>query len=198
MPLSPIIHALRPNVTRDEALNQFTGGLRGALTTLSRGSARGLAELYIPYHLFHILISNDGREARSIYAIDAVAGILDPFEFPQLPDDTQIMSISTRNLLPIRLAPDQAREMLLDKVRRHVFSRGFSRLRDLHFSATPIPDPLYFPYWLCFRGSERNVKIEVLDALRRRIDGAKTRSLVHDWLRSPDASAALPFPAQNP
>ena len=143
-----------------------------------------MAELYIPYRLFQVKIKNGGREESRIYALDAVEGTLDLFEFPQFPAEHELVTLKTRNLLPCRMAAEQMKEKLIDKVRRLLFSRGFVRLRDLQMEATAIAGDLYLPYWVCFRGSERAAKLEIMDAMRRRSEGGKVRGLVRDWLQS--------------
>lgn len=176
------IRTLRANVSHEEALRFFTGGVRGLAANLSRGRARGVAELYIPYRLFRVEIRNGGREEGRVYALDSVAGVLDLFEFSQLPGDDEVVTVATRNALPCRLTAERAREMVVDKVRRVVFSRGFMRLRDLQIEATAMGE-LYFPYWVCFRGGEDDAKVEVMDAVRQRAEGGKVRGLVEEWLR---------------
>jgi len=143
-----------------------------------------MAELYIPYRLFRVKIRNRGREETRIYALDAVEGTLDLIELPELPGEREMVTLKTRNALPCRLTADQARERLLGKVRRVLFSRGFARLRDLQIEARVVPGDLYVPYWVCFRGADHAAKLEILDAIRRRPEGAKVRRLVEDWLRS--------------
>jgi hypothetical protein len=45
-----------------------------------------------------------------------------------------------------------------------------------------LPDELHIPYWIGFRGSDDRVRISVIDAVRRRPEGAKVRRLVEEWL----------------
>jgi hypothetical protein len=178
------IRGLKPNVSREEAVRHFTGGVRGMAANFLRGRARSMAELYIPYRVFQVKIRNSGREETRIYALDAIEGTLDLFEFAEPPGDRELVTLKSRNALPPRLTADQAREQLLDKVRRVIFSRGFARLRDWQMEARAVPGDLYVPYWACFRGDDHAAKMEILDAVRRRPEGAKVRRLVEDWLRS--------------
>jgi hypothetical protein len=178
------IRSLKPNVSREEALRHFTGGARGVAAGILQGRARSMAELYIPYRLYRVNVRNGGREESRIYALDAVEGTLDLFEFPELPGEQELVTLKTRNLLPSRLSAEQTREKLMDKVRRLLFSRGFVRLRDLQLEATAVAGELYLPYWVCFRGSDAAAKLEILDAVRRRSEGGKVRGMVRDWLQS--------------
>lgn len=182
------IRSLKPNVSREEALRHFTGGARGVAVGILQGRARSMAELYIPYRLYRVNVINGEREESRIYALDAVEGTLDLFEFPELPGERELVTLKTRNLLPHGFGAEQTREKVLDKVRRVLFSRGFARLRDLRMDATAVADDLYLPYWVCFRGSGSAVKLEILDAVRRRSEGGKVRGMVRDWLQSPPAN----------
>jgi|ERR1035438_6028997 hypothetical protein len=177
------IRSLKPNVCREEALQHFTGGVRGLASNLFRGRPRSMADLYIPYRLFHVKVRNRGREESWIYALDAVESTLDLFEFPELPDEQKVVTLETRNAIPGRLTAEHMLEPLMGKVRRLVFSRGFVRLRGLQIETMAVPGELYVPYWVCFRGTEQAAKLEILDAVRRRPEGAKARGLVEGWIR---------------
>jgi len=56
-------------------------------------------------------------------------------------------------------------------------------LQDFVITAEPVTS-LHIPYWLGFRGSNNHVRIAVIDAIRRRFEGAKMRRLVETWLLS--------------
>lgn len=178
------IRSLKPNVTREEAIRHFSEGVVNGVAQLIRGPVRSLAELYIPYRLFQVNIRSAGREQNQTFALDAVRGALDLYQLPALADNGQFMTLETRNALPSGLDESQAAERLIEKVRRMVFTRGFFRVRDLKIEAIPIPGEICVPYWVCFRGSQDYVHLAVLDAVRRRPEGAKVRRLVEEWLRS--------------
>jgi hypothetical protein len=177
------IRSLKPNVTRNEALQHFTGGtLRPS--DWFRGSVRSIAELYIPFRLFDVTIRNSGKVDRSIFGLDAAQGVMDLYQFPSQPASEEMVFLQTRNVLPATLDPNEARERLLAKVRRLVFTRGFFRMRDVKFEADEIPGEICIPYWVAFRGVDGQVRVSVLDAVRRRPEGAKVRQLIEHWLRS--------------
>jgi len=176
------ILSLKPNVTREDALKHFTGTLNPA--KWFHGPVRSIAELYIPFRLFEVKVVNRAREESHIFGVDATQGVLDPYQFPVRPADADLMSLQTRNVLPAALDANEAKARLLAKVRRLVFARGFFRLRDVRFDAIEIPEPICVPYWVGFRGIEGRVRISVLDAVRRRAEGAKARRLIEDWLHS--------------
>jgi hypothetical protein len=177
------IRSLKANVTRSEAMQHFTGGtLR--LSDWFRGSVRSIAELYIPFRLFQVTIRNSGKVDSSIFGLDAAQGVMDLYQFPTQPPAEDLISFQTRNVLPATLDPAEAQERVLAKVRRLVFTRGFFRMRDVRFEAVEIPGQICIPYWVAFRGDDGRVRVSVLDAVRRRPEGAKVRQLIEDWLRS--------------
>lgn len=178
------IRSLKPNVTREEAIRYFSEGLFNSAAEMIRGPVRSLAELYIPYRLFQVKIYSAGREQNQIFALDAVHGALDLYQLPSTTDDEHFLTLETRNVVPVGLNPLQASEKLVEKVRRMVFTRGFFRVRDLKIEAIPRSGEICVPYWACFRGSSDRVHLAVLDAVRRRSEGAKVRRLVEEWLRS--------------
>jgi hypothetical protein len=190
-PEMPRIQTLRPNVTREEAIRHFSQGLVNGAAALIRGPVRSLAELYIPYRPYRVKISSAGREQTQTFALDAVHGTLDLYQLPALTAGEQFLALETRNAIPAGLDAKQAAERLVAKVRRMVFTRGFFRVRDLKIQATPLSGEIYVPYWVCFRGSNEQVHLAVMDAVRRRPEGAKVRRMVEEWLRS-DAAEGLP------
>ncbi len=185
------IRSLKPNVTREEAIRHFSNGMVNGAAKLIRGPVRSLAELYIPYRLFRVTISSAGREQNQTFALDAVRGVLDLYKLPALTDDHQFLTLQTRNVIPADLEAAQAEERLIAKVRRMIFTQGFFRVRDLKIEALPIPGEICVPYWVCFRGTNERIHLAVLDAVRRRPEGAKVRRLIEEWLGS-DAGNSIP------
>ena len=184
------IRSLKPNVTREEAIRHFTNGVLNGAVELIRGPVRSLAEFYIPYRLFQVTIRSGGREQSETFAMDAVRGVLDLYQLPALAAYDEFLTLQTRNVLPAELDAAQAEERLIAKVRRMVFTQGFFRVRDLKIEATPISGEICIPYWVCFRGSGERAHLAILDAVRRRPEGAKVRRLVEEWLRSDNAEPA--------
>jgi len=179
----PIIRSVKPNVTRDEAVQQFSGrGISGMLRRLALGPLHSVAELYIPFRLFRVRITNNGVSEEKLVAVDAVSGSLDLFQFDHFPEGTEMISVETRNR-PAAGVPDSVlTERVVAKLRRVLYSRGFFKMRDLQLDALPLPDELHIPYWIGFRGPDGHLRISVIDAVRRRPEGAKVRRLVEEWL----------------
>jgi hypothetical protein len=45
-----------------------------------------------------------------------------------------------------------------------------------------LPLDFHMPYWLGFYGADGALRCRVLDAVRRRMEGAKARALFEHWL----------------
>jgi hypothetical protein len=180
----PRIRSLRPNVSRDEALEEFSRGPLSAALSVIFGSLRSVADFYIPFQLFHVEISNRGKLDHRVFGLDAVSGSLDLYHFEQLPGASEIVYVETSNCVTVNLDEQRCRELLIGKLRRLIFSTGFFRVRDLRISPNPIPGEIYVPYWVGFRGRGMLARFTVLDAVRRKPEGAKVRQLLQSWLTS--------------
>ena len=177
-----LIRALRPNVTQREALRKFSGAGPSALYWRMRsGPLQRIADVYVPYRLYRVRY-NVGRAAHStLFAMDAVNGSLDLFTFPRVPDANDLISLSTRNRIVPSLQRSSAEAALRQKVLRVIFQKGFFKLRDLRLEIVPESLELYVPYWLAFYG-RANLRCRVMDAVRRRIEGAKASAFFESWL----------------
>lgn len=171
---------LKPNVTQEEALRAFSAaGFSVLYWRIRSGPLRRIAEVYVPYFLFQVGHANARPR---LFAIDAVDGSLDLFEFPRVPDYPDLQTCEGRNRVEAQLSVEQATELLHDKVLRVLFQQGFFKLRDLRLKITPVPCELYLPYWLGFYGRNGSVRCRVMDAVRRRIEGAKASAFFEQWL----------------
>ncbi len=179
------IRSLKPNVTRDEAVEQFSsGGLTDAARDWLRGPLRSVADVYIPFRLFQIELHNAGHRKVQCLAIDAVKGNLDLYHLHEIPTESDIVIFETRNCLPAVLDDAHLTPLIVAKFRRIIFSRGFFRLRSPEITATPLPGEIHVPYWIGFRGHQDRLRFDVIDAVRRRYEGAKVRKLLYEWLSS--------------
>ena len=178
------IRALKTNVTQEEALRVFaTGGFRGLFWRLRNGPLRRLAQAYVPYHLYRVRYEMGGATHARFFALDAVDGSLDLFEFPGVPEESRLVSLETRNHFPSVLDEPCAEALLREKVLRLLFQQGFFRLRGApKLECTCLPLELHMPYWLGFYGSDRALRCRVMDAVRRRIEGAKATAFFEHWL----------------
>ena len=160
-------------------MRAFSGPGVSALYWQARsGPLRRIADAYVPY--FHFRVKHAGAPARK-FAMDCVDGSLDLFEFPGVPRDEQIVTVDSRNLLSPSLTADRAKELLRDKVLRVIFQQGFFKLRDARLEITLVFE-LHFPYWLGFHERRGSVRCRVMDAVRRRMEGAKATVFFEHWL----------------
>jgi len=176
------IRSLRPNVTREAALGEFSRGTFSALQTALFGPLRSIADFYIPFRLFQVEILNRGNRDQRIFGLDAVIGVLELYHFEQLPSERDVVYCESRNCAEILLEEPRAKELLIMKVRRLAFSAGFFRIRNLSISAQPIAGEIHVPYWVGFRGRGAHAHAQLMDAVRRRVEGAKVRHLLKAWL----------------
>lgn len=174
------IRVLKPNVTQEEALRAFsTTGFSALFWRIRSGPLRRIADVYVPYFLFRVKCGN--AQAR-LFAMDAVDGSLDLFEFPRIPEEAEFRALHDRNRLKAALSEEQAAYLLRDKALRIIFQQGFFSLRDAHLEISHVPCELHLPYWLGFYGREGSVHCRVMDAVRRRIEGAKASAFFEHWL----------------
>ena len=178
------IRSLKPNVTQQEALRVFASGGLGTLYWRMRsGPLRGVAEAYVPYHLYRVQYKMGGARHERLFALDAVDGSLDLFEFPRVPEESQFVALETRNCLPSAVEESRAEPLLREKVLRIIFQEGFFRLGGApKLECTRLPRELHMPYWLGFYGTDSAVRCRVMDAVRRRIEGAKATAFFEQWL----------------
>jgi hypothetical protein len=176
------IKSLRPNVTRDEAVRQFSGGVHGRLREFISGPLRSVADFYIPFRIYEVEIFNAGKKDRRILGLDAVTGSLDPYHFDHLPAGEAIIETDSRNCLEFSLPDAQAEASMVTKVQRLLFTKGFFRIRNLSISIQPSPRKIYVPYWVGFRGRGASASFAVIDAVRRQPEGARVRRILEDWL----------------
>jgi hypothetical protein len=177
--------SLKPNVTHNEAVETFRGRGPGAfLTRLRNGALRCVADVYVPFRLYRVEISNGAAAQRHWFALDAVNGMLDLYEFARVPDEAETTNIESGNRVPASLEEAPGHELLREKVLRAVFQQGFFHVRAPKIEPVLEPVELHVPYWLGFYGAEPSVRCGVLDAVRRRLEGAKARAFFEAWLTS--------------
>jgi len=181
------IRSLKPNVTREQAIRQFTSrGPTALFRNAAFGRLRSVADLYIPFRLFRVQITNRGSTEERLVALDAVSGTLDLYQFDHPPTDAETIWLETRNHPLPALAHTVAVEQVVAKLRRVLYSRGFFKMRGLQITAVPLQDDLHIPYWVGFRGTNGRARVSVIDAVRRSLEGAKVRRLVETWLAASD------------
>ncbi len=177
------IRTLKPNVTEKEAMRTFSSpGISAFIWRMRNGPLRKIAAAYVPFRLYRVRYELGRTSHTRLFALDAVDGSLDLFEFPRVPDDHELLSSDFRNRLTPVLSEDRSADLLREKVLRIVFQQGFFKLRELRFDITREHCEIYLPYWLGFYGGGEAARCRVLDAVRRRIEGSKASAFFEQWL----------------
>jgi hypothetical protein len=177
------IRSLRPNVTREEAIRTFTApGPASFLWKLRSGRLRRIADAYVPFRLYRVHYHMCGAPRSHWFALDAIDGSLDLFEFATPPGDAETVCVSTRNHPVASLCATNAEALLREKVLRLIFQQGFFKVRAVKLEIERLPAEIYLPYWLGFYGTRETLRCRVMDAVRRRIEGAKASALFEQWL----------------
>jgi hypothetical protein len=149
---------------------------------MTAGRLQHIAEAYVPYQFYEVSYVMARAQQTRLFAIDTVDGSLDLFEFPQLPDRQQLVTMETRNRVQSSLPAASADELLREKVLRVIFQQGFFKVREASLNFVRLPDIVHLPYWLGFYSSGEMVRCRVMDAVRRRIEGAKASAFFEQWL----------------
>ena len=174
------IRVLKPNVTQDEALRAFSAaGFSALYWRVRSGPLRRIADVYVQYFLFRVTC---GNVRPRLFAMDAVDGSLDLFEFVRIPGEGELSACSSRNRLKAALTEERAAELLREKTLRVIFQQGFFKLGGARLEISLVPCELHLPYWLGFYGHGGSVRCRVMDAVRRRMEGAKASAFFEQWL----------------
>ena len=189
------VDILRPNVSLKEAKALLsTDGFRGWFRHLRLGHLRWVAQVYVPFDVFTLEIFRNGMVESGAIALDAVNGTLDPYSFEHPPTETDCITVETRNVLPHLMLAQASQKNAEQHVRRLLYQRGFFRISNLEIKATRMPLGIYVPYWVGFYGRDAQVRLEVVDAVRRRLEGAKVRTLMQQWLTGEFSRPQQPRP----
>jgi hypothetical protein len=177
------IVALRPNVTQADAVRAFSkGGLSSLYWRMKAGALQRIAVAYVPYQFYKVSYVMARAPQTRLFAMDAVDGSLDLFEFPHLPCWQHLLMVDTHNRLEPRLSDSAADELLREKALRAIFQQGFFKVREATLKFSRQPDLIHLPYWLGFYATGEIVRCRVMDAVRRRIEGAKATAFFEQWL----------------
>jgi len=178
------IPVLKANVTQQDALRAFSS--RGPSTlywSLRSGPLQRIAGAYVPFWLYRVRYDLNRTSLLRWFALEAVKGALDLFEFPKPPAADSLDTIETHNFLEPALSEAEGTGCVRDKVLRVIFQQGFFKLRSPQIEIERQPLVFYIPYWLGFYGGHGGpVHCRVLDAVRRRVEGAKASAFFEQWL----------------
>ncbi|GAC1638992.1 MAG: hypothetical protein NVS9B14_19870 [Candidatus Acidiferrum sp.] len=178
-----MIRSLKPNVTQEEALRTLRGsGFFFYLWRLRAGPLWRVADAYVPFRLYRVRYTLNKETVQRVFAMDAVDGSLDLFEFRTAPDEAEFVGVQTRNHMRTSLDAREGARILTEKVLRIIFQQGFFKLREASLKIEALPGEIHLPYWLGFYGTSDALRCRALDAVRRRIEGAKASAFFEQWL----------------
>lgn len=179
------ISVLRPAVTRDDAIKAFNDGVVGGLRRVALGPLRSVADLYVPFRLYHVTIGCGRTCETAVLGVDGVTGALDLYRFDTVPGSADLMDVCTRNHVAPALSAAAAGEIAASRVKRIVFGRvGFLAAPRVRLDVRPIEGEVHVPYWAGFFGRSDRASLVVIDAVRRQVEGAKVRGVIERWLRT--------------
>src|SRR5438128_12687024 len=92
-----IVRALKPRIDRDEAVDAFTRGLSGAMRRVALGPVRSVADVYVPFRLFRIVVTRPRGDERMVLGIDAVTATLDLYRSDDPLPSNDLIHVATRN-----------------------------------------------------------------------------------------------------
>jgi hypothetical protein len=178
-----IIQVLKPNVSQQEAVRTFSApGLAALYWSLRSGSLQRIADVYVPFRAYRARYQMNRVVEERLFALDAVNGSLDLFSFPRIPSGNELQSVKTRNFLEPAFSEGDGLRIVRDKVLRVIFQQGFFKLRSSGLEIHREPAEFHIPYWLGFYGGRGAVRCRVMDAVRRRVEGAKATAFFEQWL----------------
>ena len=99
-----------------------------------------------------------------------------------LPSQQTLVDAGYAQSLAPSLPEAAADELLREKALRVIFQQGFFKVRERASRFARQPDLVYLPYWLGFYAAGEIVRCRVMDAVRRRIEGAKASAFFEQWL----------------
>jgi len=184
--------SLRSRLTREQAVDVLSAGLaRRLLAGVQHDRLRSIAEVYVPYHLYRVGMSDGRRHQEALFAVDAVTGTLDLYRFDADAADLDVVSVRSRNRIAAELTAAEAWSRIAAQLQRMLFQTGFFTLRHLCINGVREPLDLHLPYWVGFYERGGHVRLDVVDAVRRRIEGAKARALLEGWLAERSGDLAI-------
>jgi hypothetical protein len=177
------IRCLKRNVSEQEAVQAFRpAGLFSFYRKFFVGELQRIADAYVPFRLYQINYQFGRASHTRLFAMDDVDGSLDLFEFPRLPEPAALQDVHTRNYLRSSFDATRAESLLREKVLRILFQQGVFKIRDPQLTILPQAEVFFIPYWLAFYQRQGTLRCRVMDAVRRRMEGAKAAAFFEQWL----------------
>jgi hypothetical protein len=177
-----LIAALRSNISPERAVRLLTAGPTGWSRRAVLGPVRSIADVYVPFRIYRVEISDGRRRWTDVVGLDSITGSLDLYWFTAVPSDREVAYVRTSNHLPVALDEPAAGEILESRIQRFAFQRaGFFAIRQLRVSLERTGE-LHVPYWIALFGRAETAHLVVIDAVRGALEGAKVSRLIYRWL----------------
>jgi hypothetical protein len=177
------IRCLKANVSEQQAVQAFRpGGLFSFYRQLRVGELARVASAYVPFRLYSVKYKFGQAAQNRLFAMDDVDGSLDLFQFPRAPKPGELEEIHTGNYVPAALEQERGEKLLREKALRLIFLQGMFKTRDPQLMVAREGEVIFIPYWLGFYEKNGAVRCRVMDAVRRRIEGAKASAFFEQWL----------------
>ena len=173
-----LIPCAKSTIDREAA----TRKLRGGLKRLGRARFVGAFDFYIPYRRFGLQVTNRGQSAAYMLAVDSVVGDLDLWSLDAQTAGSGRVLINTDRYAMERLPEKRAVEVIIEKVKRQIYLKGFFKIRDLEVDAKFI-ETFYIPYWVGVYQRNDSVRLDVVNGLNGVMEGVKLRDVVADWFQ---------------
>ena len=177
------VRALRSRVGRDAAVDAFSGGLGGAFRRATCGPVRSVAEVYVPFLPFDVIIRRPRGVDHVVLGVDAVSATLDLYRLDAASSGDDLTHVRTRNHLKPVVSLSTAHDAIVVRMQRLIYQRaGFLAAGRVHVEAAAAGEAISIPYWVGFRGRRETASLVVMDGVRGQIEGAKVRRLIEGWL----------------
>lgn len=171
-----LITSIKPNVTREQAVEKFRGGFN----QLRHGRLRLAMDFYVPYRLYRLKWESGQKKASPLLAADAVTGGLDLIEFGQTPVEQETSRFDATRFADERIGVEEAYRLVRERVLRLVFRRGFFKLTRVN-AEVELAASFHVPYWVGVYEREGQAHLEIINALQGRFEGVKLREIVSEW-----------------
>lgn len=136
----------------------------------------------MPFRLFRMRLADGKQTKELLLAVDAVIGGLDPYLFLEVPSSEELGQIKTGRSASSLVNEQQAVKLLGEKLKREAFRKGFFKLGELSINGEQIAN-FHVPYWVGIYERNEQAHMEVIDAVRGRLEGEKLREIVTDWFK---------------
>jgi hypothetical protein len=173
-----IITSIKSNISRGRAVAKFCG----RFNELRYGRLRIVADFYIPYRFFQMSRSDGRSSINTFLAADAVTGKLDLIQFDRLPEEEGRVAVDTAMVAEERVNEEEAYRLVRESMTRSIFMKGFFKLSRVNVEIE-LAASLHIPYWVGVYERDGRARIEIVNALHGRLEGAKLRELVAEWFQ---------------